>query len=94
MKLKKFLTGVLAAGLCAANLATIPASAYGRVAANVYAARWAYSYNPAYIQINSGNGAGDCTNFVSQCVKAGGVNMYGTAIAGIPGGNALVDSNS
>ena len=73
MELKKILTGVLAAGLCAANLASIPANAYGRTAANVYAARWAYSYNPAYLQIDSGNGSGDCTNFVSQCVKAGGI---------------------
>ena len=90
MKLKKILTGVLAAGLCAANLASIPASAYSGMSATVYAARyWSTPNSYWYLTLNA-----DCTNFVSQCVKAGGVNMYGTAIAGVAGGNALVDSNS
>lgn len=79
MKLRKILTGVLAAGLCAANLASIPASAYGRTAPVVYANRWANSYNPDYLQCGS-----DCTNFVSQCVKCGGIPMYGSYISGEP----------
>ena len=69
MKLKKILTGVPAAGLCAANLASIPASAYGGTAAVVYAQRWAKSRNPVYY--NFGWDENDCTNFVSQCVACG-----------------------
>lgn len=79
MKLKKILTVVLAAGLCATNLASIPASAYGRTAPVVYANRWANSYNPDYLQCGS-----DCTNFVSQCVKCGGIPMYGSYMSGEP----------
>ncbi|MBR5479536.1 MAG: amidase domain-containing protein [Clostridia bacterium] len=48
---------------------------YDRSAAVRYAARWAYSRNPAYFNF-SGIG-GDCTNFVSQCLYAGaGVMNY------------------
>lgn len=51
MKLKKILTGVLAAGLCTANLASIPASAYSGVSAGLdTVCHWrtpfaAHSYN-------------------------------------------------
>lgn len=43
---------------------------YQREKAVAYAHQWAYGRNPAYINFN-GIG-GDCTNFVSQCLKAGG----------------------
>ena len=38
-----------------------------------YARRWAFSANPAYY--NFENIGGDCTNFVSQCLYAGGAVM-------------------
>ena len=44
---------------------------YRRQAALDYARRWAFSRNPAYLSFN-GIG-GDCTNFVSQCLLAGGM---------------------
>ena len=79
MKLKKILTGVLAAGLCAANLASIPANAYGRSAAVVYANRWAQGRNPDFYNFGTDN---DCTNFVSQCVSRGH-SMVGSG-TGVP----------
>lgn len=46
---------------------------YNRTLAVVYARKWALSYNPKFFNFN-GNG-GDCTNFVSQCLLAGGGKM-------------------
>ncbi len=43
---------------------------YNRAAAVSYAHQWAFARNPAYLNFQ-GIG-GDCTNFVSQCLKAGG----------------------
>lgn len=43
---------------------------YDREAAVAYAHRWAMGRNPAYLDFH-GIG-GDCTNFISQCLKAGG----------------------
>ena len=43
---------------------------YDRKKACAYAAKWAYDFNHQYKKINS-----DCTNFVSQCLYAGGVKM-------------------
>lgn len=45
---------------------------YNREAAVAYARKWWNSANPAYpfFQV-------DCTNFVSQCLRAGGAPMYG-----------------
>ena len=48
-------------------------SEYDRSAAVAYARQWAFSRNPAYISLN-GIG-GDCTNFCSQCLYAGGCVM-------------------
>jgi hypothetical protein len=39
---------------------------YDQNAAVCYALKYVYSYNPYYIQYSS-----DCTNFVSQCLRAG-----------------------
>lgn len=47
--------------------------AYDRAAAAAYGARWALGRNPAYMQLD-GIG-GDCTNFCSQCLYAGGCVM-------------------
>lgn len=44
---------------------------YNFLAAVSYAQKWANSYNPAYRNW----GSNDCTNFVSQCVVAGGKYM-------------------
>lgn len=46
---------------------------YDRRAAVEYACRWAFGRNPAYLSLN-GIG-GDCTNFCSQCMYAGGCVM-------------------
>ncbi len=46
---------------------------YDRLLAVEYAKRWAFDYNPAYY--NFSKIGGDCTNFVSQCIFAGGVPM-------------------
>ena len=42
---------------------------YDRLAAVMYAHRWAYSRNPLFY--NYENIGGDCTNFASQCIFAG-----------------------
>ena len=45
-----------------------------------YARKWAFSHNPAYY--NFENIGGDCTNFVSQCLYAGGAVMNYTRDTG------------
>ncbi|MUV36661.1 putative 35.5 kDa protein in gldA 3'region [Lentibacillus sp. JNUCC-1] len=45
---------------------------YDRQAAVKYAERWWNSYNPAYRRFDV-----DCTNYVSQCLYAGGAPMHG-----------------
>lgn len=45
-----------------------------------YARRWAFSHNPAYY--NFENLGGDCTNFISQCLYAGGAVMNYTRDTG------------
>lgn len=46
---------------------------YNRQKAIDYANKWAYSRNPQYY--NFDRIGGDCTNFVSQCLLAGGAKM-------------------
>lgn len=50
--------------------ATIP---YHRARAREYARRWAFDRNPQFVNF-TGQG-GDCTNYVSQCLLAGGCIM-------------------
>ncbi|UOR13307.1 amidase domain-containing protein [Halobacillus amylolyticus] len=45
---------------------------YDRRAAVQYAERWWDSYNPAYKHFEV-----DCTNYISQCLRAGGAPMWG-----------------
>ncbi len=46
---------------------------YDRDMAVRYALAYAYVPNPAYLHFASyGDGGGDCTNFISQCLAAGG----------------------
>lgn len=47
--------------------------AYNRENAIAYAHKWAFSRNPGYMNF-TGIG-GDCTNFISQCLHAGGAPM-------------------
>lgn len=45
---------------------------YDRLKAVQYAEKWWNSYNPAYKRFEV-----DCTNYISQCVRAGGGEMHG-----------------
>lgn len=45
-----------------------------------YAQKWAYVYNPSYCDFN--DLGGDCTNFISQCLFAGGAAMNFTRDTG------------
>lgn len=46
-----------------------------------YALRYAYNPNPSYKYMEyHGTGGGDCSNFISQCLRAGGAPMaFGTS---------------
>jgi hypothetical protein len=46
---------------------------YNRARAVEYAKKWAFDRNKAYFDY--GKYGGDCTNFVSQCLRAGGAPM-------------------
>lgn len=54
---------------------------YNRIDAAHYARKYALEYNSAYPDVSSSTGGGgDCTNFVSQALRAGGWSMiYGPA---------------
>ena len=60
-----------------ASLITYP---YNRDAAVAYALKWAYSRNPAFYDFE--DLGGDCTNFASQCLLAGGALMNFTPTYG------------
>lgn len=53
---------------------------YNRQAAVAYAEKWALSRNPAYLNFDTFGG--DCTNFASQCLRAGGSPMNYTKDTG------------
>lgn len=53
---------------------------YNRESAVAYAHRWAFSRNPAYYDFSQLGG--DCTNFISQCIHAGGAAMNYTPVFG------------
>ncbi len=53
---------------------------YNRDAAVAYARKWAMSRNPNYYDFDKLGG--DCTNFVSQCIRAGGGVMNPTPTFG------------
>ncbi len=59
------------------------ASAYNGSSAANYAQEWAYSYNPQYPVSTNRE---DCTNFVSQCIRAGGISYmwYGNPTTYLP----------
>ena len=70
-----------------------PATAYNRTAAVGYANTWCGGKrNTAQYCDYTGKG-GDCTNFVSQCLLAGGVKLKGTGCGGtFTGGGELSDA--
>ena len=53
---------------------------YNREAAAAYAHKWAYGFNPDFY--NFDDIGGDCTNFASQCLYAGGLEMNYTPVFG------------
>ncbi len=53
---------------------------YNRAAAVNYAHEWAFTRNPRYADFE--NYGGDCTNFISQCVYAGSLQMNYTPVHG------------
>lgn len=53
---------------------------YNRIAAVDYARKWALSPNPDFYHF--GGIGGDCTNFISQCLLAGGGKMNYDKIKG------------
>ena len=48
---------------------------YDRLKAVQYAERWWNAFNPSYPEFTD-----DCTNFISQCLRAGGVPMWGQPV--------------
>src|SRR5262245_44617292 len=49
---------------------------YNRIAAVNYAQKWALSRNPQFPNYSAAaGGGGDCSNFISQCLNAGGWPM-------------------
>ena len=48
---------------------------YNRLAAVNYARKWALGRNPQFPNYGGGGGGGDCSNFISQCLNAGGWPM-------------------
>ncbi len=83
---------ITAACLALALLWNAPAAAYNRAAAVGYANKWCGpKRNGAYCDY-TGKG-GDCTNFVSQCLIAGGAKLKGPGCGGtFPGGGELSDA--
>jgi hypothetical protein len=55
---------------------------YNRVSAITYAVTWAKLRNPVWFDYSGHHGGGDCTNFISQCLYAGGWNMRYDALMG------------
>lgn len=50
---------------------------YSPTLAITYAKKYAYTYNPSYPNYSSLVEGGDCANFISQCLHAGGIPMIG-----------------
>ncbi|WP_080874027.1 amidase domain-containing protein [Oceanobacillus timonensis] len=48
---------------------------YNRLEAVKYAERWWNSFNPEYLRFED-----DCTNYISQCLRAGGGPMWGEPV--------------
>lgn len=81
---------VIAIGVIHINVAY--ASTYNNTNAVNYAEEWALSYNTPKYQAFSE----DCTNFVSQCIRAGGIEYmwYGDRTSYLPWWHILYTSSS
>lgn len=81
MKCKKILC-VCVTMLCLTTSSTLTFAAsnsgYNRNTATTYANKWASKPNPSYNNYISEAAGGDCTNFVSQCLYAGGMSKSTT----------------
>lgn len=55
------------------DLSRAPEQPYNRLAAVQYAERWWNDFNPKYPNFHND----DCTNYISQCLFAGGAKMWG-----------------
>ena len=64
---------------------------YDPQAAAAYARRWCNDINSNYNYYGLDQYGGDCANFVSQCLKAGGMDLSLGAY-GVPGGTGEVDN--
>lgn len=63
------------------SIETAATSTYDGGAASKYALKYALDYNTNYANFSSSGG--DCTNFISQCLKSGGISQHvGTAYSG------------
>jgi hypothetical protein len=63
----------------------VNAATYNPLKAIQYADKWWNKRNPGFLSY----GFGDCANFVSQCLIAGGLNLKATSLADIKGSIAL-----
>lgn len=51
---------------------------YNPSLAIAYAQKYAFTYNPKYPDYSDVEPGGDCANFISQCIHAGGLPMTGS----------------
>ncbi|NLE03381.1 MAG: hypothetical protein GX638_01075 [Crenarchaeota archaeon] len=61
--MKKLLISLTSAALALSSFTVLNSNAYNKYSARDYARKYYYNYDPD---------GGDCTNFVSQCLEAGG----------------------
>ena len=73
LKRRLLLVGFVALAISSVNVTS--ASAYNGTAAKNYAETYAVNHNGAYYSYTD-----DCTNFVSQALRAGGHKFYGTPV--------------
>lgn len=96
MKARKIISCLVSATLLVMSFGTsaLNAMAYDGDAAASYAVAWSgkvppYTYNPYYVAQQN-----DCTNFASQCLKAGGWQMTSTSATGFVDGVSAISANS
>jgi hypothetical protein len=91
MRLNRLMVTLLVVVLAATSavfLAPAPdvsATTYNPLKAIQYADKWWNKRNPGFLSY----GFGDCANFVSQCLIAGGLNLKASSLADIKGSIAL-----
>ena len=68
--MKKILISLTSAILALSSFSAFNSNAYDGKKASNYAKTYYHNYNRAFYNYN--DAGGDCTNFVSQCLQAGG----------------------